>query len=112
MLACLFCDECASILSIHLLENIYPSNHLATAISYQVLKLLATATLDASTGRYKLAVGPEYVAQDSFLGGVSEWEMGLVITTDINGVISLKIDEREPVPTAAAVLRDIVLVTA
>ena len=39
---------------------------------------------------------------------VSGWEMGIVFDTDIMGLQQFKVDERGPVPTAAAMLRDVI----
>ena len=37
--------------------------------------------------------------------------MGIVFDTDIMGLQQLKVDERGPVPTAAAMLRDVINLT-
>ncbi len=80
----------------------------------QVIKLVATAEPDL-TGlrnlsglRYKLSVQPERLPADDFLAGVNGWEMGIVFDTDIMGLQQFKVDERGPVPTAAAMLRDVI----
>ncbi|MCP4769319.1 MAG: hypothetical protein GY875_24055 [Gammaproteobacteria bacterium] len=62
------------------------------------------AELDGS----HLSVAPREVPLNSFLGGCTGWEMGIVIESDLYGVYSLKILEREPIPTAASMLRDAV----
>ena len=38
--------------------------------------------------------------------------MGIVFDTDIMGVQQFKVDERGPIPTAAAMLRDVINLTA
>jgi hypothetical protein len=43
---------------------------------------------------------------DTVLGGIDLWEMGIVYHTDIFEDMYLKIDERGPLATAAAMLRD------
>ncbi len=73
----------------------------------QVIKLVAQAERRPS-GTYALRVRPEPLPQTDFLASVQGWEMGVVFETDIYETIYAKIDERDPLTTAAAVLRDIV----
>ncbi len=80
----------------------------------QVIKLVARAEVDL-TGlgdlsglRYKLSVQPARLPAGDFLAGVNGWEMGIVFDTDIMGLQQFKVDERGPVPTAAAMLRDVI----
>ena len=80
------------------------------AASGLVVKLVATA--ERENGRYVLSVQPEWLPSNDFLAGVSGWEMGIVFETDIMGLQQFKVDERGPVPTAAAVLRDIINLAA
>ena len=68
----------------------------------RVIKLIAS--FDGKF--YKVA--PATVPRASFLGGCGEWEMAVEIESDIYGLQSMKIHEREPVATAAAMLRDAV----
>jgi homoserine dehydrogenase len=72
----------------------------------EVVKLVATAT--RKDGSYALAVQPEWLPEGDFLAGVSGWEMGIVFDTDIMGLQQFKVDERGPIPTAAAMLRDVI----
>ncbi len=72
-----------------------------------VIKLVGEALL-RENGRYTLRVLPRPLREDSFLAQVRGWEMGVVFETDIYEMISAKIDERGPMATAAAVLRDVV----
>ena len=51
---------------------------------------------------------PEWLPADDFLASVNGWEMGIVFDTDIMGLQQFKVDERGPVPTAAAMLRDVI----
>ena len=51
---------------------------------------------------------PEWLPADDFLANVSGWEMGIIFDTDIMGLQQFKVDERGPVPTAAAMLRDVI----
>jgi homoserine dehydrogenase len=76
------------------------------AVSGQVVKLVATA--ERGNGGYLLSVQPEWLPSNEFLAGVSGWEMGIVFDTDIMGLQQFKVDERGPVPTAGAVLRDVI----
>lgn len=70
------------------------------------IKLVATAEQQGE--RYRFAVRPRQVPADSFLGGVVDWQMGIVFHTDIYEEISMKVDERDPTATAAAMLRDVI----
>ena len=73
-------------------------------------KLVARAERGAD-GRYALSVEPEWLPAGDFLAGVSGWEMGIVFDTDIMGLQQFKVDERGPVPTAGAMLRDVISLT-
>ncbi len=72
----------------------------------EVVKLVATA--ERTGDRYRLAVEPQWLPKEDFLAGVSGWEMGIVFDTDIMGLQQLKVDERGPIPTAGAMLRDVI----
>ena len=74
------------------------------------IKLLATAErIEGDTGAgYALAVGPAVLKQDEFLGSCDGWEMGIELQSDLYGRMYHKIWEREPLPTAAAMVRDAV----
>jgi homoserine dehydrogenase len=80
----------------------------------QVVKLVATAEPDLiglrnlSGLRYKLSVKPEWLPAGSFFAGVNGFEMGIIFETDIMGRQMYKVDERGPVPTAGAMLRDVI----
>mgnify|MGYP001195864881 CR=1 FL=1 len=85
--------------------------HLAHAAAQgATIKLLATAArgADPAGGGYTLAVAPTVTRADSFLGQCHGWEMGVEIESDLYGRMYHKIWEREPLPTAAAMLRDAV----
>ncbi len=88
------------------ITNISASEMRERAALGQVVKLVATA--EREHGRYALSVQPEWLPLNEFLAGVSGWEMGIVFDTDIMGLQQFKVDERGPVPTAAAVLRDVI----
>lgn len=80
----------------------------AAASQSQVIKLVATAEHTDPKGLYRLSVQPEWLPADDFLASVNGWEMGIVFDTDIMGLQQFKVDERGPVPTAAAMLRDVI----
>ena len=75
----------------------------------EVIKLVARADVgQVGNLSYKLSVQPEWLPAGDFLASVSGWEMGIVFDTDIMGLQQFKVDERGPVPTAAAMLRDVI----
>lgn len=76
------------------------------AANGKTVKLLATVEL--TTAGYALTVKPTELPATSFLGQCDGWEMGVEIESDLYGHMYHKIWEREPLPTAAAMLRDAV----
>jgi homoserine dehydrogenase len=70
------------------------------------VKLLATA--DREDGGYSLSVRPTPLAADHPMARLGAKQMGIVYHTDICGILSAAIVEATPVPTAAAMLRDVV----
>lgn len=72
----------------------------------ETIKLVATA--ERKTDGYRLSVTPTTLPTDDFLGSCDGWEMGVEIQSDLYGRMYHKIWEREPLPTAAAMLRDAV----
>jgi homoserine dehydrogenase len=91
------------------ITTITPEDIRQGAVRGEVVKLVATATRKDSG--YTLSVKPEWLPEGDFLAGVSGWEMGIVFDTDIMGLQQFKVDERGPIPTAAAMLRDVINVT-
>lgn len=77
----------------------------------RVVKLIAQAQRGGD-GRYTLSVQPEWLPTEDFLASVNGWEMGIIFDTDIMGLQQFKVDERGPVPTAAAMLRDVIKLTS
>jgi homoserine dehydrogenase len=71
-----------------------------------VLKLVASAERIDDEWRFRVEPTPVPIA--SFLGGCSGWEMAVEIESDIYGRTFHKLWEREPVPTAASMVRDAV----
>jgi homoserine dehydrogenase len=57
---------------------------------------------------YRLAVGPAWLEADHPLARLGAEQMGIVYHTDIYGQIVASIVEQTPLPTAAAMLRDLV----
>jgi homoserine dehydrogenase len=88
------------------ITSIAPEEIAARAAQGQVPKLVATA--ERRDGRYMLAVQPEWLPVHDFLASVNGWEMGIVFDTDIMGIQQFKVDERGPIPTAGAMLRDVI----
>ncbi len=78
----------------------------AAAAAGKHIKPLAVAERDG-TG-YRLRVGPVALPSDHPLAALGAEQMGIVYTTDINGQIAASVVEKTPLPTAAAMLRDIV----
>jgi homoserine dehydrogenase len=74
--------------------------------SGRVIKPLAVAEWDGSD--YRLFVGPVWLDRDHPMARTGMWDMGVVYHTDYMGVISAVIEEKGPVPTSAAVLRDMI----
>mmetsp|Transcript_55598 Transcript_55598/g.64972 ORF Transcript_55598/g.64972 Transcript_55598/m.64972 type:complete len:355 (-) Transcript_55598:650-1714(-) len=69
-----------------------------------VIKLVATADMEHG----KFSVQPIAQSMGSFLGSITGWEMGVEIHSDIYGITYHKLYEKEPIPTAASMLRDAV----
>lgn len=69
-------------------------------------RLLAQAERDAD-GAYTLSVAPVPLLSDHPLGRLGRKQMGVVFSTDIYGTITAIIDESDPIPSAATILRDV-----
>jgi homoserine dehydrogenase len=70
------------------------------------IKLVATA--EKGTDGYRLTVRPTRLDDSYLLAQLGPKQMGIVYYTDISGVISAAIVEETPMPTASAMLRDVV----
>lgn len=70
------------------------------------VKLVATAERDGD--RYRLSVRPVRLDAAHPLAQLGPKQMGIVYHTDVSGVISAAIVEETPLPTASAMLRDII----
>jgi len=71
----------------------------------QRYRLLAQAERKAD-GTYTLSVAPTPMPPEHPLGRLGRKQMGVMFSTDIYGTITAIIDETDPVPSAATMLRD------
>jgi homoserine dehydrogenase len=78
----------------------------AAAANGQAIKLLAIA--EQRGADYALRVEPTWLPLSHPLARTGMWDMAVVYYTDYMGVISAIIEEEGPVPTSAAVLRDMI----
>jgi homoserine dehydrogenase len=74
--------------------------------SGKVIKLVAKAEREDSG--YRLSVQPTWLDLSHPLARLTAHQMGIVYHTDINGTIAATIVEEDPLPTAAAMLRDLI----
>jgi len=94
------------------ITHITPAEIREHAALGEVVKLVARANVgQVGNLSYQLSVQPEWLPADAFLASINGWEMGIVFDTDIMGLQQLKVDERGPIPTAAAMLRDVISLT-
>jgi len=70
------------------------------------IKLLAVAT--KTDGGYRLSVKPTELPLSYPLARLTAWEMGIIYYTDIQGTMRAVVDEQGTIPTAAAMLRDLI----
>ncbi len=77
----------------------------------QAYKLLATAERGADGG-VNLRLAPTLLPADHFLACLGRKQMGVVYRTDIYGTITATIEEPTPLPSAAAMLRDVLNIYA
>ena len=82
----------------------------AAAAEGKRVKLVATAEADGDG--YRLSVRPKRLPAGDPLAQLGPKQMGIVYHTDISGSISATIVEETPVPTAFAMLRDVVEIYA
>jgi homoserine dehydrogenase len=71
-----------------------------------VMKLLCAAERDGEC--YKLSVKPTALPKAHPMARLTAGQMGVTYHTDVNGVITAVIEEGNPMPTAAAVVRDLI----
>lgn len=70
--------------------------------------ILPLAVAERRGGEYRLSVQPTEVGSDHPLARLTAHEMGIVYHTDTNGVVTATVDEVDPMPTAGAVVRDVI----
>jgi homoserine dehydrogenase len=88
------------------IRGVTPAMLAEAAAQGQRVKLVATAEwIEAG---YRLSVRPTRLDADHPLAQLGPKQMGIVYHTDVCGVLSVAIVEETPVPTAAAMLRDVV----
>ncbi len=92
------------------IRNVTPEQVAAVRREGRVLKLLALA--ERAGEEYRLSVRPTALEAEHPLARLRPWEMGVRYVTDTMGVIYAAIDEPDPLPTAAALLRDVIDVCA
>jgi homoserine dehydrogenase len=88
------------------ITDIGPEELRQAAASGRVIKLIAKA--ERENGGYRLSVRPTWLDLSHPLARLTAHQMGIVYHTDINGTITATIVEEDPVPTAAAMLRDLI----
>lgn len=88
------------------IRGVTPGDLRAAEAQRQVIKLLALAERVGSD--YHLSVRPTRLDKVHPLANVGAGMMAVIYHADINGTIFASIEEHDPYPTAAAVLRDIV----
>lgn len=89
------------------ITHLTPADLQAAALQGTAIKLVAKAEALADGG-YQLRVEPTALPAGDFLAGCAGWEMGIELRSDLYGLMYHKIWEREPLPTASAMLRDAV----
>ncbi len=94
--------------SVEGIRHITPEDIRSAAEHKQTIKLIASAERIGKD--YNLSVRPTRLEQSHPLARLGAGMMGVIYETDINGTIFAAIQEEDPYPTAAAVLRDIVQV--
>lgn len=89
------------------ITHLTPDELQSAALQGTVIKLVAKADAQEN-GSYQLRVEPTALPASDFLAHCNGWEMGIELRSDLYGMMYHKIWEREPLPTAAAMLRDAV----
>jgi homoserine dehydrogenase len=88
------------------ITGITPDDLRQAAAAGKRVKLVATAERDGEG--YRLEVRPMWLDVVHPLAQLGPKQMGIVYHSDISGVISAAIVEETPIPTASAMLRDLV----
>lgn len=92
------------------IRDILPEDVEQAKKHHKVIKLIALA--EKMGNDYELSVEPMRLERSHPLTKVAAGMMGVMYHTDINGTIFAAIEEQDPYPTAAAVLRDIVQISS
>jgi homoserine dehydrogenase len=93
-------------LTVEGIRKVTPADLEAAAAHRETIKLIAAA--ERVGNDYRLSVKPTLLEQSHPLAKLGAGMMGAMYHTDINGTIFAAIEEDDPYPTAAGVLRDIV----
>jgi homoserine dehydrogenase len=88
------------------IRGVTPAMMRQAAAEGRRIKLLALA--ERGPSGWRLRVGPLALDADHPLGRLGAKQMGIVYHTDICGALGATIIEETPLPTAAAVLRDVI----
>ncbi len=70
--------------------------------------ILPLAVAERRGDEYRLSVQPTEVGRDHPLARLTADQMGIVYYTDTNGMVTAIVDEVDPMPTAGAVVRDVI----
>jgi homoserine dehydrogenase len=84
------------------------TSEMLRAAAAQGKRIKPVATAEREGDAYRLSVRPTWLGADEPLARLGAEQMGIVYYTDVCGVISAAIVEETPMPTAAAMLRDVV----
>lgn len=95
-----------SMVTVKGMRDVAPEDLRREAQLGRTIKLIASA--ERGEEGYRLSVEPTVLMRDEFLGRCDGWEMGVEIVSDLYGRQFYKVWERDPLPTAAAMLRDAV----
>lgn len=93
------------------IRGLGPDRLRAALVRGERIVLLALAE-PGDDGRYRLSVGPAALPLDHPLARMEAEEMGVVYHTDVAGRAHASTLERDPTPTAAAMLRDLLEILA
>ncbi len=89
----------------HGIVGIDPEELRAVRDAGKRMRLVVRAELRPEGG-YALSVAPTALAPEHPLGRLGQKQMGIVYTTDIYGTVTAIIDEPDPIPSSATMLRD------
>ncbi len=97
--------------SVEGISRLAPDDLRAAGARGERIVLLCLAEREAASSRFALSVRPTPLPLAHPLARMDGDEMGVVYHTDISGRASATSLERDPVPTAAAMLRDLLAIT-